>query len=793
VASNSVDAALQMNILNDAKSLCDAIQSFSLSVQKNKGTKTEAGLAEISMERSSVRSAVSKLVETIDGSRDNSGEFEKAIEKIESLVGTFESKMPGQVTKPYEILSAEIDTLGKSFVEKVGDLLTKARTADKFKEYAGIVSNLFETVVITSCSAATVTKEAKVKSALLDGVRQLGGSTIRLLEVMRVASVKSAADHVSRLKLGQAGRDVSSNISNLMAAAKEGSKGITVCQDAVENINSIVSDLDSLLVFAQAGHLDPVDARDVFSKHKDSLLTAAKTLTETVKSFIGAVMGTQEEVVVAANQSVKAIENLKDYVRQGAMAITSGDKHMQQQLLQSTKTVSENLQGIISSAVGAIGKRSDDPAMATLGEAVKYEFTAIAELIRITKFLADESSRGARSLESAIEDVDEMIHVLESDEPAEGTALPGEVATLSKQLATIAAALVSSSTGKQDDLVASANAMRKQIGDLIRAGKAATENAPDEKRGNVIEGIKKASLATRNLLSRVKCVQDDNSPANKANLQTSAREVAFSLNDVVTALESLTPSGYVDLSDPNVIAERELLNAASVIEDASKKLAENANALEESADSIGKNVDERIIDAVKAIAVASFALVRSATAAQREIVRKDKIVSKAESKNYFSDGTWNDGLVSAARRVATTTNDLCDVANETLKGKLDRERVIVSAKAVSACTAQLMTAAIVKADPNSQGQIRLRAAGKSVATVTDQLVKVATEAMAFDDTETISTQSKASIGLARERIMEMDAQVSILKMEKELEKARAKLAAVRRGRYENMRDTKGAT
>ncbi|KAJ3413726.1 Talin-1 [Chytridiales sp. JEL 0842] len=799
VASNSIETTQQTIILNDTKAICELVQAFALSVQKNKGTKSEAGVAELASERSKVRTAVSKLIETIDGSRDKSGEFEKAVETIEGLIATFETKMPTEVNKTYEILSSEIDTLGKSFVEKVGDLLTKAKTSEKLREYAPIVSNLFETLVATSCAAAVVTKESKVKNDLLDSIRQLGGSTIRLLEGMRVASVRSAADNTSRLKLGQAGREVSSNISSLIAAAKEGSKGIVVCQDAVANINSIVSDLESLLVFAHAGHLDPVDTKDVFSKHKDLLLTAAKGLTETVKTFIGAVMGTQEEVVNAANQSVKSIEALKDYVRQGAVSITSGDKHMQQQLLQVTKTVAESLQGIISAAVSAIGKKADDPSMAVLGESVKHEFTAIAELIRITKFLADESSRGCRSLESAIQDVDEIVHILESDDPAEGTALPSEVASLSKQLATTSAALVSASnSGKQDDLVATSNALRKQIGDLARSAKAATENAPDDKRNTVLDSIKKAAMSTRSLLNRVKCVQEDGSPANKANLQTSAREVAFALNDVMSALEVLTPGGYVDLNDPNVIAERELLNAASVIEEASKKLAANA-AKEEAAaaqsaeDSIGKSVDDRIIEAVKAIAVATGALVRSATGAQREIVAKSKIISKTQSKAYFSDGTWNEGLVSAAKLVASNVNDLCDVANEALKGQLDRERVIATAKSVSANTAQLITAAMVKSDPNSQGQIRLRAAGKSVATVTDQLVKVATEAMAFDDTEEMSQQSKKNVGLARERIMEMDAQVSILKMEKELEKARAKLAAVRRGRYENMRDTKGAT
>jgi hypothetical protein len=69
--------------------------------------------------------------------------------------------------------------------------------------------------------------------------------------------------------------------------------------------------------------------------------------------------------------------------------------------------------------------------------------------------------------------------------------------------------------------------------------------------------------------------------------------------------------------------------------------------------------------------------------------------------------------------VAAATGDLCEAANEAVRGNIQRERVIASAKAVSASTAQLLSAAAsASLNPASQSQIRLKAAGKGVTTAT---------------------------------------------------------------------------
>ncbi|KAI8824903.1 uncharacterized protein EV422DRAFT_576151 [Fimicolochytrium jonesii] len=785
LASNMVDMHQQMSILEQIKALGEAMNAFVYAAKANGGNgKNAAGGKKVEEEKAKVRTAVSKLVATLEGSRDESGEFTKAVETIESTLSSVDSKIPDTVQKAYHLYEEDAEAVGKQIVATVGDVIAKAKTPAQFRQMAGTIATLYDDMCTKGGCAVRATSDTKVQESIKDGLRGLGASGVKLIEAIRHASGKSAADQASRAKLSAAAREVSISVANMMGVVKEGSKGILQCKMAMEDINSIVADLEGNLIFAQAGQLDPVDVKDNFARHKDPLLSAARASTEELKAYIGAVGATQDELATVVTASVTALSALRDKVRLGATAVTSADKHMQQQLLNSAKAVSEGLQALIASAINACGRSPDDPAMMEFAEKLRTEFLAMRELIRGARVLGDEATRGTRALEGAMAEIDEALGVLTSVAPAQGTALPDEVAGSAKLLATAAAALVSAASGKQEDIVASANAIKKQMEDLIRSAKAATEKAPPEQKGQMVDAVRKAGDAVKNLLARLKTQQEHNNPDNKTKVQMAAKDVALSVNAIVTAASALLPAGYVDANDPNVIAERELLAAAASIDAAARKLASLAPPRPKEINE-DLNFEEQIVEAAKAIAAATAGLVRSATGAQRELVAKGRTGPKEEAM-YFSDGTWSDGLVSAAKTVAGATGDLCDTANQAMKGKLERERVIVSAKAVSSSTIQLLSAATARADPNSQAQIRLRAAGKAVTNSTDNLVRAAQQNLAFDDADQFSSVMSASGkgGVASSRVAEMDAQVAILKMEKELEKARMKLASVRKGRYD---------
>ena len=91
--------------------------------------------------------------------------------------------------------------------------------------------------------------------------------------------------------------------------------------------------------------------------------------------------------------------------------------------------------------------------------------------------------------------------------------------------------------------------------------------------------------------------------------------------------------------------------------------------------------DELIIDSAKSIANATSSLSKPASAA-----RKGLVLAGAVAKEYHKgseDGQWSEGLVSAAKLVASATHSLCDAANKLVRGEGAEELLIAAAKQVN--------------------------------------------------------------------------------------------------------------
>lgn len=78
------------------------------------------------------------------------------------------------------------------------------------------------------------------------------------------------------------------------------------------------------------------------------------------------------------------------------------------------------------------------------------------------------------------------------------------------------------------------------------------------------------------------------------------------------------------------------------------------------------NFDEMILEAAKSIAAATSALVKAASAAQRELIDGGKMSGTPVSSS--DDGQWSEGLISAARLVAAATHSLVESANALVQG-----------------------------------------------------------------------------------------------------------------------------
>lgn len=195
------------------------------------------------------------------------------------------------------------------------------------------------------------------------------------------------------------------------------------------------------------------------------------------------------------------------------------------------------------------------------------------------------------------------------------------------------------------------------------------------------------------------------------------------------------------------------------------------------------NFDEMILEAAKSIAAATSALIKAASAAQRELISSGKVSRTPLTSS--DDGQWSEGLISAARLVAAATHSLVESANALIQGLSSEEKLISSAKQVASSTAQLLVACKVKADPDSESTKRLQAAGNAVKRATDNLVRAAQQAIQHEEERSLVLNRRIVGGIAQE----INARSEVLRIEKELEEARGRLTAIRQAKYRNRSDT----
>ncbi|XP_061630364.1 talin-2 isoform X3 [Phyllopteryx taeniolatus] len=569
-------------------------------------------------------------------------------------------------------------------------------------------------------------------------------------------------------------------VSLVLSALQAGNKGTQACITAASAVSGIIADLDTTIMFASAGTLNP-ENEESFADHRESILKTAKALVEDTKLLVAGAASSQEKLAQAAQSSAKTITQLTEVVKLGATSMGSEDPETQVVLINAVRDVAKALAELISATKCAAGKPADDPSMYQLKGAAKVMVTNVTSLLKTVKAVEDEATRGTRALEATIEFIKQELTVFLSKEVPDKSTTPEEFIRVTKGITMATAkAVAAGNSAQQEDVIATANLSRKAISDMLTACKKAAHHTEvsEDLKSKALQYGSECTTGYVNLLEQVLQVLQKPTSEQKHQLGVHSKHVAACVTELIQTAESMKGSECVDPEDPTVIAESELLGAAASIEAAAKKLEQLKPRVKPKQADETLDFEEQILEAAKSIAAATSALVKSASAAQRELVAQGKVGSNLA--NAVDDGQWSQGLISAARMVAAATSNLCEAANASVQGQASEEKLICSAKQVAASTAQLLVACKVKADQDSEAMKRLQAAGNAVKRASDNLVKAAQKA-AFEKTEDDSVVVKTKFvgGIAQI----IAAQEEMLRKERELEEARKKLAQIRQQQY----------
>ncbi|XP_041651110.1 talin-2 isoform X1 [Cheilinus undulatus] len=781
LASKLHDHQQQMTILDQTKTLSEsALQMLYAAKEGGGNPKASHTHDAISEAAQLMKEAVDDIMVTLNEAASEVGMVGGMVESIAEAMGRVDEGTPPEPEGSFVDYQTTMVKFSKAISITAQEMMTKSVTCPE--ELGGLASQVtvdYGQLAHQGRLAAATAEPEEVGFQIKTRVQELGHGCIYLVQKAGALQL-SPTDSFSKRELIECARAVTEKVSLVLSALQAGNKGTQACITAASAVSGIIADLDTTIMFASAGTLNP-ENDESFADHRESILKTAKALVEDTKLLVAGAASTQEKLAQAAQSSAKTITQLTEVVKLGATSMGSEDPETQVVLINAVRDVAKALAELIGATKCAAGKAADDPSMYQLKGAAKVMVTNVTSLLKTVKAVEDEATRGTRALEATIECIKQELTVFQSKEVPDKSTTPEEFIRMTKGITIATAkAVAAGNSAQQEDVIATANLSRKAITDMLTTCKQAAHHpeVSDELRSKALQYGTECTTGYINLLEQVLQVLQRPVPEQKQQLATHSKHVAACVTELVQTAESMKGSEFVDPEDPTVIAETELLGAAASIEAAAKKLEQlKPRAKPKQADET-LDFEEQILEAAKSIAAATSALVKSASAAQRELVAQGKVGSN--QANAVDDGQWSQGLISAARMVAGATSNLCEAANASVQGHASEEKLICSAKQVAASTAQLLVACKVKADQDSEAMRRLQAAGNAVKRASDNLVKAAQKA-AFDKTEDDSVVVKTKFvgGIAQI----IAAQEEMLRKERELEEARKKLAQIRQQQY----------
>ncbi|KAJ5040430.1 uncharacterized protein L3040_006086 [Drepanopeziza brunnea f. sp. 'multigermtubi'] len=337
------------------------------------------------------------------------------------------------------------------------------------------------------------------------------------------------------------------------------------------------------------------------------------------------------------------------------------------------------------------------------------------------------------------------------------------------------------------DIIKNVNVFSSSIADVLSNTKGLTRLATDDKKADQLtNGARQSALSTVKFFRGLQSFRlDGMDPMQKTDVViNSNNEVLMNLQKLSKLADSFAPSSGKlntkgDLGD---LVDDELNKAANAINAAAERLAKLKSKPKDGYSTYELRIHDSILDAAIQVTNAIARLIKAATVTQQEIVQAGKGTS-SKSSFYKKNNRWTEGLISAAKAVATSTNTLIETADGVLSGRNSPEQLIVASNNVAASTAQLVAASRVKAGFMSKSQESLEQASKAVGVACRSLVRQV-QSMIKDRDQEDEKVDYAQLGAHEFKVQEMEQQVEILQLENNLAAARQRLGEMRKVSYQ---------
>jgi hypothetical protein len=315
------------------------------------------------------------------------------------------------------------------------------------------------------------------------------------------------------------------------------------------------------------------------------------------------------------------------------------------------------------------------------------------------------------------------------------------------------------------EIIRTVSVFSGSIADTLSNTKGLSRFANDDKSSDqLFNAARKSAQATVRFFRGLQSFRlDGMEPLQKTDVVINNNlEVQRDLQTLSKMVESFAPKSSKirtngDLGD---LVDQELLKAADAIDAAAQRLAKLKNKPRDGYSTYELKINDAILAAAIAVTNAIAELIKAATESQQEIVREGR-GSSTRTAFYKKNNRWTEGLISAAKAVAGSTNTLIETADGVISGRNSPEQLIVASNDVAASTAQLVAASRVKATFMSKSQDRLETASKAVGAACRALVRQVQEIISEKNGADNDAEDYGKLSSHEFKVREMEQQVRL--------------------------------
>lgn len=364
----------------------------------------------------------------------------------------------------------------------------------------------------------------------------------------------------------------------------ESTSSNTVNMEHETTISGIVGDLETTIMFATAGTLRAQDEFDNYLYHRENILRCAKALVEDTRPLVASATSDQQQLAQAAQESVITMSRLAETVKSSAASLGPNNADSQVSLIRSVKDVAVSLSDLIGSTKSALNCDPNDQRLIYVKDSAKTMVGSVTSLLKTVKSVEDEQQRGTRAIEAALDAIDQDLANYGSqcghEDPKQTPRCSAEELVRASRPLTMATAKTvhAASSGIQDDAIVAANMGRKAVSDLLQATRSASFGTESYEIRSRVQGAgRSCAMHYKHLMELLHRIFQHPSVASanpevKQELIAQSKSIAGCVSELASCSELLKGSDWLDPDDPTVIAESELLGAASSIDAAAKKL-----------------------------------------------------------------------------------------------------------------------------------------------------------------------------------------------------------------------------